>query len=45
MQKGAGDVESTEYAIYPVHNGRFGHVTARHDAGELRRQPTSGGNP
>jgi hypothetical protein len=33
--------ESTEYAIYRVHSGRFVPMTARHDAGELRRQPTS----
>lgn len=37
--------EITEYAIYQVHNGRFVHMTALHDAGELRRQLTSGGNP
>lgn len=30
--------EITEYAIYRVHNGRFVHMTALHDAGELRRQ-------
>ena len=37
--------EIAEYAIYQVHNGRFVHMTALHDAGELRRQLTSGGNP
>ncbi|MFC5098158.1 ester cyclase [Amycolatopsis plumensis] len=29
-----------EYAIYQVRNGRFVHMTALHDAGELRRQLT-----
>ncbi|MEU4518945.1 ester cyclase [Amycolatopsis sp. NPDC024027] len=33
--------EITEYAIYQVHNGRFIHMTALHDAGELRRQLTA----
>jgi predicted ester cyclase len=28
----------TEYAIYQVRNGRFVHMTALHDAGEMRRQ-------
>jgi predicted ester cyclase len=28
----------TEYAIYQVRNGRFVHMTALHDAGEVRRQ-------
>jgi predicted ester cyclase len=32
--------EITEYAIYQVHNGRFVHMTALHDAGELLRQLT-----
>ncbi|MEV6643821.1 ester cyclase [Amycolatopsis sp. NPDC051371] len=32
--------EIVEYAIYQVHNGRFVHMTALHDAGELRRQLT-----
>lgn len=36
--------EITEYAIYQVRDGRFGHMTALHDAGELRRQLTSKGN-
>ncbi|WP_394618730.1 ester cyclase [Lentzea sp. JNUCC 0626] len=30
----------TEYAIYQVRDGRFVHMTALHDAGELRRQLT-----
>ncbi|GGP71163.1 ester cyclase [Saccharothrix coeruleofusca] len=30
--------EITEYAIYQVRDGRFVHMTALHDAGELRRQ-------
>ncbi|MDQ0791728.1 putative ester cyclase [Streptomyces sp. B1I3] len=29
-----------EYAIHQVHNGRFAHVTALHDAGALLRQLT-----
>jgi predicted ester cyclase len=33
--------EITEYAIYQVRNGRFIHMTALHDAGELRRQLTA----
>ncbi|WP_372660611.1 ester cyclase [Amycolatopsis kentuckyensis] len=33
--------EITEYAIYQVHNGRFVHMTALHDAGELHRQLTA----
>ncbi|MFD9367917.1 ester cyclase [Streptomyces sp. NPDC060020] len=32
--------EITEYAIYQVRNGRFVHMTALHDAGELLRQLT-----
>ncbi|GHB75301.1 hypothetical protein GCM10010347_52080 [Streptomyces cirratus] len=32
--------EITEYAIYHVRNGRFVHMTALHDAGELLRQLT-----
>jgi predicted ester cyclase len=32
--------EITEYAIYQVRDGRFVHMTALHDAGELRRQLT-----
>ncbi|WP_326948335.1 ester cyclase [Amycolatopsis sp. NBC_01307] len=36
--------EITEYAIYQVRDGRFVHMTALHDAGELRRQLTSKGN-
>jgi predicted ester cyclase len=28
----------TEYAIYQVRNGRFVHMTALHDAGEMLRQ-------
>jgi len=32
--------EITEYAIYQVRNGRFVHMTALHDAAELRRQLT-----
>lgn len=32
--------EITEYAIYQVHDGRFTHMAALHDAGELRRQLT-----
>ncbi|MFJ9778939.1 ester cyclase [Amycolatopsis sp. NPDC101161] len=34
--------EITEYAIYRVHNGRFVHMAALHDAGELRRQLAAG---
>ncbi|MET9552320.1 ester cyclase [Streptomyces sp. NPDC006645] len=30
--------EITEYAIYQVRDGRFVHMTALHDAGELLRQ-------
>ncbi|MEU4659204.1 ester cyclase [Streptomyces sp. NPDC023723] len=30
--------EITEYAIYQIRDGRFIHMTALHDAGELRRQ-------
>lgn len=30
--------EIAEHAIYQVRNGRFVHMTALHDAGELRRQ-------
>jgi predicted ester cyclase len=33
--------EIVEYAIYQVHDGRFVHMTALHDAGELLRQLTS----
>jgi predicted ester cyclase len=33
--------EITEYAIYQIRNGRFSHMTALHDAGELRRQLTA----
>jgi predicted ester cyclase len=33
--------EIVEYAIYQVHNGRFVHMTALHDAGELLRQLTA----
>jgi predicted ester cyclase len=33
--------EIVEYAIYQVHNGRFVHMTALHDAGELRRRLTA----
>lgn len=33
--------EIVEYAIYQIHNGRFVHMTALHDAGELRRQLTA----
>ncbi|MFJ1763113.1 ester cyclase [Amycolatopsis sp. NPDC088138] len=36
--------EIVEFAIYQVHNGRFVHMTALHDAGELLRQLTSKGN-
>lgn len=32
--------EIDEYAIYQVRDGRFVHMTALHDAGELRRQLT-----
>ncbi|WP_330175374.1 ester cyclase [Streptomyces sp. NBC_01498] len=32
--------EITEYAIYQVRDGRFAHMTALHDAGELHRQLT-----
>ncbi|MFE9888442.1 ester cyclase [Streptomyces scopuliridis] len=32
--------EIAEYAIYQVRNGRFVHMTALHDAGELLRQLT-----
>ncbi|MFJ8782304.1 ester cyclase [Streptomyces sp. NPDC102476] len=32
--------EIVEYAIYQVHDGRFVHMTALHDAGELLRQLT-----
>lgn len=32
--------EITEYAVYQVRDGRFVHMTALHDAGELRRQLT-----
>ncbi|MEV1250147.1 ester cyclase [Nonomuraea sp. NPDC050022] len=32
--------EITEYAIYQVRDGRFVHMTAPHDAGELLRQLT-----
>ncbi|MEU9438049.1 ester cyclase [Streptomyces sp. NPDC048252] len=32
--------EIVEYAIYQVRNGRFAHMTALHDAGELHRQLT-----
>lgn len=32
--------EITEYAIYQVRDGRFVHMAALHDAGELRRQLT-----
>ncbi|MFD9701683.1 ester cyclase [Lentzea sp. NPDC059081] len=33
--------EITEYAIYQIRDGRFVHMTALHDAGELRRQLTT----
>ncbi|MEU9270862.1 ester cyclase [Streptomyces sp. NPDC048251] len=33
--------EIVEYAIYQVRNGRFVHMTALHDAGELHRQLTA----
>jgi predicted ester cyclase len=32
--------EIVEYAIYQVRDGRFVHMTALHDAGELLRQLT-----
>ncbi|MGX1274377.1 hypothetical protein [Streptomyces phaeoluteigriseus] len=32
--------EIVEYAIHQVRDGRFVHMTALHDAGELLRQPT-----
>ena len=32
--------EIDEYALYQVRDGRFVHMTALHDAGELRRQLT-----
>ncbi|MEU9470206.1 ester cyclase [Streptomyces avermitilis] len=32
--------EIVEYAICQVRNGRFVHMTALHDAGEMRRQLT-----
>lgn len=32
--------EITEYAIYQVRDGRFVHMTALHDAAQLRRQLT-----
>ncbi|MGW4193948.1 ester cyclase [Streptomyces sp. NPDC005004] len=32
--------EITEYAVYQVRDGRFVHMTALHDAGELRRRLT-----
>ncbi|MEU8381526.1 ester cyclase [Streptosporangium sp. NPDC048865] len=32
--------EITEYAVYQVRDGRFVHMTALHDAGELLRQLT-----
>ncbi|MEK8174170.1 ester cyclase [Streptomyces sp. M19] len=34
--------EIVEYAIYQVRDGRFVHMTALRDAGELRRQLTGG---
>ncbi|MFJ8996112.1 ester cyclase [Streptomyces sp. NPDC102279] len=37
---GAASFEITEYAIYQVRGGRFVHMTALHDAGELLRQLT-----
>ncbi|WP_280311251.1 hypothetical protein [Nocardia abscessus] len=33
------DAELDEYAIYQVREGRFVHMTALRDAGELLRQP------
>ena len=33
--------EIVEYAIYQVRDGRFVHMTALHDAGELSRQLTA----
>lgn len=33
--------EIAEYAVYQVRDGRFVHMTALHDAGEMRRQLTS----
>ncbi|WP_066955574.1 ester cyclase [Streptomyces lushanensis] len=30
--------EIVEYAVYQVRDGRFVHMTALHDAGEMRRQ-------
>lgn len=32
--------EIVEYAIYQVRDGRFVHMTALHDAAEMRRQLT-----
>ncbi|MFF3754553.1 ester cyclase [Streptomyces sp. NPDC002018] len=34
--------EIVEYAIYQVRDGRFVHMTALHDAGEMRRQLAAG---
>ncbi|MFE4828220.1 ester cyclase [Streptomyces sp. NPDC056672] len=34
--------EIVEYAIYQVRAGRFIHMTALHDAGEMRRQLAAG---
>lgn len=34
--------EIDEYAIYQVRDGRFVHMTALHDAGELLRQLSRG---
>ncbi|MFG1642202.1 ester cyclase [Amycolatopsis sp. NPDC049252] len=36
--------EIAEFAVYEVHNGRFVHMTALHDARELLRQLTAKGN-
>ncbi|MFJ6904554.1 hypothetical protein [Streptomyces griseoluteus] len=40
MRPTGASFEIAEYAIHRVRDGRFVHMTALHDAAELRRQLT-----